>query len=410
VQTFHPEQYFPIAFFVIMFANLFAVFALVMGKNWKSIRLRRTNRRVKEVVDRIIKNYRAPDPNDDRYFGNRFKKLTIGEFRRVAEELNGTSNLGLCDLLSRILVRNGRIELVVRTASANSKWDRIDALITLGYLRHAPAMLLLRRALRDTDSDVVLAAVSALSIWNTKQSVETLILLLSKDSPVNPSRLAAAIETSTADVSDALWRKTTSNDPVAQFWAATLLGRYPGPATRTALKLLLTSTNPNVRAAALTSLAKIGDGGDNRTMVTALSDPEWFVRAQAAKACGEQRVVAALPKLVSLLRDHEWWVRADAREAIETIGPPAIHHLLRALTDPDRFARNMAAEALDNMGYIDSAIWDLNKEDEHRERALQVLSAIRKAEGAPALADKINRLDPFLFHQVKDRLHLARSA
>ncbi|MFH1261863.1 MAG: HEAT repeat domain-containing protein [Pseudomonadota bacterium] len=410
MHVFHPEQYFPVAFFVIILVNLLSVFALVIGKSWRSVHIQRSNHRIAKVVDRIIANYRVSGSKDDPSIARQLSKLNPGELRKAAERLNGISSFGLCDLLCRVLVRNGRIDPVLRSASDGPRWNRIDALITLGYLRHAPAMRLLRRALLDPDSDVVFAAVSALSTWNTKGSVETLILLLSKGSPVNPSRLAAAIEVSSADVSDALRRKALSADPVSQYWAATLLGRYPSAASRAALKTLLASPNPNVRAAALTSLGKIGDGIDNGSLVSALSDPEWFVRAQAARACGEQRVVAALPKLSVLLRDSEWWVRADAREAIEALGPPSIDHLLRTLADNDRFARNMAAQALDNMGYVDSAIWDLHKEDEHRERAIEALSAIRKAEGAPELAEKISRLDPVLFDRLKNRLQLEGAA
>jgi HEAT repeat protein len=191
---------------------------------------------------------------------------------------------------------------------------------------------------------------------------------------------------------------------------ATLLANFPRPESRRTLRGLLLAADPNVRAAALASLAKIGDGGGDLSLIPLLADPQWFVRAQAARACGARRLSQALPALIGLLRDREWWVRVDAREAIEQIGPAAVDHLLRVLEDEDRFARNMAAEALENMGYVDAAVWDLTKGGEVRQQALRILTAIRRAEGVPGLADKIRRVDRSLLPILERSLGLVEVA
>ncbi len=61
-------------------------------------------------------------------------------------------------------------------------------------------------------------------------------------------------------------------------------------------------------------------------------------------------------KLAPLLGDREWWVRAAAKDALRDLAPRSLAALEGALDDEDEFARNGAAEVLQDIGVVDDLI------------------------------------------------------
>ena len=59
-----------------------------------------------------------------------------------------------------------------------------------------------------------------------------------------------------------------------------------------------------------------------------------------------------------LLADEQWWVRTAAKDALRGIGTDAVPALLSMLTHADPFARNGAAEVLQDIGFVDSLVAD----------------------------------------------------
>jgi hypothetical protein len=53
------------------------------------------------------------------------------------------------------------------------------------------------------------------------------------------------------------------------------------------------------------------------------------------------------------LADTEWWVRVAAKQALQAAGPDVWRQLVPYLDHPDAFARNGAAEVLQNLGILD---------------------------------------------------------
>ena len=60
----------------------------------------------------------------------------------------------------------------------------------------------------------------------------------------------------------------------------------------------------------------------------------------------------------TLLSDGRWWVRTAAKDALRTLGSPAVPALLAVLGSDDGFARNGAAEVLQDLGFIDELALD----------------------------------------------------
>jgi HEAT repeat protein len=141
-------------------------------------------------------------------------------------------------------------------------------------------------------------------------------------------------------------------DPAVRFWAATLLAPYVGFGD-TALVALTRDEDANVRAAAVEALATRSGGEVREAVLALLDDPAWFVRVHAARAAGHVAGAAAAPDIARLLADERWWVRTAAKDALEGIGPDAVPALVPVLSSPDRFARNGAAEVLQDIGLVD---------------------------------------------------------
>jgi HEAT repeat protein len=84
-----------------------------------------------------------------------------------------------------------------------------------------------------------------------------------------------------------------------------------------------------------------------------LDDPAWFVRVHAARSAAHLAGAAAAPAVTHLLSDSRWWVRTAAKDALRAIGRDALPALIPILGSPDRFARNGAAEVLQDIGVVD---------------------------------------------------------
>lgn len=112
---------------------------------------------------------------------------------------------------------------------------------------------------------------------------------------------------------------------------------------------LLDHPDAEVRAAALRAMARLAllPPEARAAVQTALTDPVEFVRIHAAAAAALLPREVALPALWERLGDPSWWVRRAAADALANLGPSGLAALGRAASShPDRYARDMAAQAL----------------------------------------------------------------
>jgi HEAT repeat protein len=87
-----------------------------------------------------------------------------------------------------------------------------------------------------------------------------------------------------------------------------------------------------------------------------LEDPVWFVRAHAARALAGFERDDLAERVAPLLADESWWVRAAAKEMLSACPVAASWVLLDYLEHADEFARNGAAEVLQDIGTLDALI------------------------------------------------------
>ncbi|GGJ52826.1 HEAT repeat domain-containing protein [Deinococcus roseus] len=112
---------------------------------------------------------------------------------------------------------------------------------------------------------------------------------------------------------------------------------------------LLYSKDPDVRASSLKVLSLRGvlPGTGSDTVMGMVTDPVWFVRAQAMRASAPLQDQRVLQVLYDGLADASWWVRHNSAQALMLRGPEGLHTLQDArLHHRDPYARDMAHQHL----------------------------------------------------------------
>jgi len=287
---------------------------------------------------------------------------------------------------SRIVADAGR-------ESRRSRWRRVRALQIIVRARSPLAVPLLEDALRSGDEETAAAAVALLGEVGDLRAARALVDALSANSFAR-SRIAAQLDRSRDPVPQLLVPLLYDADPQLRFWGATLLARYAGqPRIDLELTRAARDDAPATRAAAVESLAARRSEAARPTAVALLRDPVWFVRAHAARALhslgGDDGGLVA-----PLLADESWWVRAAAKETLEAQPAFALATLVEYLQHDDRFARNGAAEVLQNTGVLDLLLAD--------ERELDTTGRILAAGGRrlARTAAARNGLDPERLEQL----------
>ena len=244
---------------------------------------------------------------------------------------------------------------------ARAKWRRVSALHVLLHVRPSAIHALLRAALSDPDPDVASAAATVLQRIGDERAAQILIEGL-RISRLPASRIAARLERFTIPLVDLLRPMLTDERPEMRYWAATLLREnHDENGLSTALMPLVDDTDAPVRKAALLTLGAMVPMGVARVATRRLTDPAPFVRSAAIRAlaqAGERSPDRARRKAIAssicpLLADREWSVRASAKDALVRLGPGTWREVAAELSSTDGFARNGAAEVLQNLGVLD---------------------------------------------------------
>lgn len=108
---------------------------------------------------------------------------------------------------------------------------------------------------------------------------------------------------------------------------------------------LIDHSNPEIRAAALQTLAILGDRElvASESIEESLEAEREYLRIHATRAAQHLPRQRALGALWKRLGDSSWWVRVAAAETLALLGEEGLSMLERAAEDhPDRFARDMA--------------------------------------------------------------------
>lgn len=220
----------------------------------------------------------------------------------------------------------------------------------LGNLGDERAVPGLARLLASRNYRVADAALYALGKIGTQESLSEITKILDHPTRWTQDRIAAAVEAVGTRATNLLIRNLEEGTPQTRTLSAEILAKVGGEEALPALRAALRDPHTDVRARAAAALGRLRDRDSREPLLAALEDARWEVRSQAAKALGELEDPAALPQLANALRDSEWWVRTNAEEAMRRMGDAGERVLAGMLYDDDRFARETAAQALQELG------------------------------------------------------------
>jgi HEAT repeat protein len=131
-------------------------------------------------------------------------------------------------------------------------------------------------------------------------------------------------------------------------------GRYRGARDRLEQHLVWGEIEPRVAAAR--ALGNLQAVECSTSLLHALHDEAWQVRAQAARALGLVRSTIAITALSARLTDSSYWVRHHAAYALGELGEEgqaALRVIVHTSSDP--YARDIAREVLDGGVRLDVA-------------------------------------------------------
>ena len=252
--------------------------------------------------------------------------------------------------LSRALADCPHLEHERRALREESPWRRELAARRLGLLFSSASRQALRAALPEGPELVTAAAARALARYRDPAALHWLlahpgavarrphrlrVALLRAFGRRGLPAMAAALERGTGEA--AMDRALIETLGLARHLAA-----------RHAIERRLREGDVEQRVAAARALGHMEAADCATSLIGALQDQAWPVRAQAARALGELRAEIALLALPARLTDPAWWVRRHAAHALREFGIEGRRELERiAARSPDRYARDMAREVLD---------------------------------------------------------------
>jgi len=325
--------------------------------------------------------------------------------RRLATDNSTTGRMA--EVFSLCAIERWGIDRMVKEASSHhgpiQKWRRIAALRILSQARYPNMLALLERALDERDRHVLGAAVDILGKINDLRAAKLLVeALCTQRYPA--SRIATQLDHFPLPVRELLRPLLQDPEPVARLWGATLLSRYsPTREIEDELAALGHDPDPRVRKAAIVTLGKLGVPSAATVATKLLDDPVWWVKAHAARTLGHLGRHDLAPLIAPLLADTEWWVRTAAKESLETMGKAVWRVLVPYLDHPDRFARNGAAEVLQNMGVLDSLLAEAAEGDLGRDDH-EVLRKALEAGGVGLVEALAGRTEPEVGPRVREVL------
>lgn len=328
----------------------------------------RRTRAVAEVARELARDGATPD---SRGTLAAIQRIVSSRSRRAVYRMVGNTALPrlVTELCARYSLERWGLERMQRDALPDEgpKWRRISALFALAAIRAPDVHALLARALAERDADVAGAALVALHRLGDREAAEILVAALAERSYA-PSRIASQLDQFPMPIADLLLPMLSDARPDARYWAVSLLRRYTTAAgVGAAVAALASDPHPPVRRAVLGTLGALGAEEAGNVAERLLGDPVGYVRAHAARlyATARQRdakdatVRVTARRLVMHLGDAEWDVRLAVKESLVLLGPGCWRDVAVLLESPDRFARNGAAEVLQNLGLVDVLVRDI---------------------------------------------------
>jgi hypothetical protein len=230
---------------------------------------------------------------------------------------------------------------------------RLEAVAVLGLMGNNEYVSAISAMLDDGDEPTVLAAARALSRLGDDGLLDKLPRLASRLSLTAGRRLLE-----TADVygeklaAPARIMLENENELKIKIFAVDLIGKAKIAAACSRLFDLAKSGEREMRVHVARALGSFPTAESEKILLELIDDDQWEVRAQAARSLTATRSPAALKRLAAGLCDAGFWVRYNCARGLVRSGNLGRRILEEAREWPDRFARDIARQALETAELI----------------------------------------------------------
>ena len=280
---------------------------------------------------------------------------------------------------------------------------RASAAAALGDMGDEQALPSLLELLRDPTTKLRRIAAKGLGRIGTPESVPALLTLLQDRHPAIRQAVVESLGRIGSSQAVPALINIVNDASYRERWAAAYaLGRIRDRQAVAALAHCLESEeDENMRRAAAEALGEIGDAESVPALISALTDPGWFVRWAAAHALGQIHDAAAVPALLALLDDPHEKVRWATAEALGKLGDSrAAERLIAALNDPAWEVCQAAARALHQVcrvATIPALIEAMRQRNEFvRRTTAHALRRIETPDAIPYLMQAIRSEEAFI--------------
>jgi HEAT repeat protein len=237
-------------------------------------------------------------------------------------------------------------------------WKRLAAARTLSLLVTADDRATILKLLSDSHPAVQSAATACLKQYADAELLIRIIDGLSTASSAVRTYQLAVLGEHSSLASPILLERIRSDAPPHKLYAYIhAAAQLRDPECMARVADLSTHAHPEVRIAVARVLR--GKPGDavHAKLLAMLRDPDWRVRAQAARGLSGISDEHTVQELGRALTDTNWWVRFRAGLALAAVGPMGGALLSDSLSQSDRYARDMAALV---MGLSDASVAEMS--------------------------------------------------
>jgi HEAT repeat protein len=181
-------------------------------------------------------------------------------------------------------------------------------------------------------------------------------------------------------------------DPFVRRTAAGAMSMLRNPLAARTLSRALSDPQAEVRVEAVRALGMIDDDSVPTALISALNDPEIRVREMAVDALGRWRSPSVARRLAAALRSPD--LRAAASDVLAKMGQPAVEPLTDVVVGDDPQAAAAAGEILSHVVGVRPFVADLSSTDpQTRLRAVAVLGAMGGLVASDALMTMVSDPD-----------------
>ncbi|MFA5143059.1 MAG: HEAT repeat domain-containing protein [Candidatus Omnitrophota bacterium] len=231
--------------------------------------------------------------------------------------------------------------------NSHNKWQRIEAIIALGYSGKEETVRILRKSLTAKDQDIHYFTAIALAQMKTADSAHALIGLLEQDHFMQ-RKLVSLLESFPAGIAGDIIKLLDEKDPSVRFWALKLLPKFKPMQCRKKVEALAGDPSDKVRAAVCECLGALGGKESRPVLEKCLEDETWFVRMRAVQALAQTLGGESIPVILGSLNDGSIPVLDTVKAAIKDNILAALPYMKKTFLEGDDFARRLCLEAIES--------------------------------------------------------------